>query len=384
MVRTCVRIAHVVEGFSGGLCTYMCRVLPELVKRGLHVTLVTSLERGAPDMAERIRWLRGQGVNVAFVPMTRRISVIRDARAFWALVRLLSQGRFDIVHTHCSKAGALGRLAAWAAGGIATAHSPHCFAFLRCGTWLHRRVYRLLEKLLAWHTNVLVAVGPGEADVAVRYHIIPPARCVSVCNGVDLDAPAPGVMLPPAAGLPYGGVGSPGTRIVAVVGRLVEYKGVFRLLQAAQLVQSPDCLFLIVGEGELRPRAEAYVRRHGLQQRVRFAGYRADVGTIYRSAEMLVLCSEAEAMPYCLLEAMLTGCPIIATAVPGTMQLLEHRRTGLLVVPHPAAIAAAIDELLGDPEMRRQLALRAYAHVRQHYSLGQQIEQLTKVYESLL
>ncbi len=384
MVRRSVKIAHIVEGFSGGLCTYMCHVLPELVRRGFHITLVTSLERSDPDGAGRIQGLQDRGVSVEIVPMSRRISVTRDARAFAAIVRLLRRERFDIVHTHCSKAGVLGRIAARTVGGIAAVHSPHCFAFQRCGGLLQRKTYLLIERTLMGCTGVLAAVGPAEAAAAVRHRIVPPARCVPVCNGLEVDADVPcetagaPADVRPAPGLPGG------TRVIASVCRLVEYKGILRLLKAAELVKTSGCLFLVAGDGEMKQTAEAYVRDRGLSARVRFTGHLADVGPVYRAAQILVLCSDAEAMPYCLLEAMQVGCTVLATAVPGNRQLIEHNRTGVLVVPEPAAIAGAIDELLLDPDKRRRLARQAHEQVCTQYTLSRQIDQLARIYESLL
>jgi glycosyltransferase involved in cell wall biosynthesis len=384
MARPRMRIAHIVEGFSGGLCTYMCHVLPGLVRRGFHVTLITSLVHSYPDAVERIRWLAGQGVCIEIVPMSREVSLTRDVRAFVALVRRLSHDRFDIVHTHCSKAGALGRLAARVTGMTAIVHSPHCFAFLRCGSPLQRKVYLLIERSLSCCTGMLAAVGPAEAAAALQYRITPRAPCVSVNNGVNGDMNIPCEVYSAGTDCSSGLELSARTRMIVTVCRLVEYKGIFRFLRAAELVKDPDCLFLIVGDGELRHAAEAYVCGHGLQGRVRFTGHLPDVRPIYKRAQMAVLCSDAEAMPYCLLEAMQAECPVIATAVPGNDQLVQHDRTGLLVPADPNAIAGAMEELLRNPEKRRRLATLAHDRIRRHYTLSRQIEQLTTVYESLL
>ena len=321
-------------------------------------------------------------MSIEIVPMSRRISIARDVRAFAGIVHLLSSERFNIVHTHCSKAGVLGRLAARTVGGIATVHSPHCFAFQRCGGRLRREAYLMIERTLTRSTRVLAAVGPGEAETALRYRIAPRGRCVPICNGLDVDIPqrmdAAPVGTPPGLSLPEGAC------VVASVCRLVEYKGILRLLKAAELVRTPRCLFLFAGDGEMRRRAQAYVHGRGLDARVRFLGHLVDIGPIYRVAQIVVLCSDAEAMPYCLLEAMQAGCTVLATAVPGNRQLVEHNGTGVLVAPDPIAIAEAIDELLLDPDRRRQLGSQAQEQVCGRYTLVRQIDQLTRLYESLL
>ena len=106
------RIVHICEGFVGGLCTHLCTILPPLVDEGFDTTLVVSLRRSSVDVAMRIARLRQSGVTVHVIPMSRGIHPFQDLRSLVSLSRLLSKNRFDIVHTHGSKAGALGRVVA--------------------------------------------------------------------------------------------------------------------------------------------------------------------------------------------------------------------------------------------------------------------------------
>lgn len=385
MILRKMKVAHILEGFAGGTCTYMCSVLPQLVTQGFDVTLIGSLGRCCPDALERISRLRRSGVKVELISMSREISVFQDLRSFAAILRLLSRDRFDIVHTHCSKAGALGRIAALVTAGGVRVHSPHCFSFLRCGGRLHRRVYLNLERLLGRFTTSLVAVGQSEAAVAVGRRIVPRRRCTPVSNGLP-DSDTPFQCMPPATrdsikaffGLP------PGTQFVLTVCRLVDYKGVSRFLQAARISKAHNAVFLVAGDGELKAWATRFVCEYHLGYRVRLLGHVSDMERLYAISDIVALCSDAEAMPYSLLEAMRAGCPIVATSVPGSRELIVHNQTGFLVAPQPGEIAGAIDDLLANAQKRSDLARRAYAHFCTHHTLEQQVAQLTQVYRDAI
>jgi glycosyltransferase involved in cell wall biosynthesis len=377
-----IRIAHISEAFVGGICTHLCTILPRLVRDGFEVTLIVSLGRSSPDAGARIDELRRQGVTVHILPMWRGIHPLEDARAFRALSQQLSQARFDIIHTHGSKAGALGRLAAVHAGCRVRLHSPHCFAFLRNGGRGRRLVYLELERLLGRLTTQLITVAPSEADIAAQHRIVPRSRCRVVMNALPNGCPA--AETPRANGILPAGPPVPEEAgpAVTTVCRLVDYKGVFRFLHAARLSRTPGARFLVAGDGELKPAAQRFIIEHHLERKVALLGYVQDMESLYARSDLVVLCSDAEATPYCLLEAMRARCAIVATAVVGSRDLVTHDQTGLLVEPEPAGIARAIDDLLANKARREELTANAYARFRAHHVLDQQIANLAEIYRS--
>lgn len=376
--RDMIKIAHICEGFLGGVCTHLCAILPRLVHQGFDITLIVSLGRSSPDAEARLAALRRDGVKVDIVPMRRGIRPLEDLRSLVALSLLLSRGRFDIVHTHGSKAGALGRIAAVCAGTPVRLHSPHCFAFLRNSRRLVRLLYLACEQVLGRVTTRLIAVGPSEARVAARRRIVPCRRCSIVLNALP-DGRAGTEPL----GGPGGSAREGGLHVVTTVCRLVDYKGVFRFLDAARLSQTPNTRFMIAGDGELRDAVMKYIVEHQLEHKVRLLGYVRDMGAVYAGSDVVVLCSDAEAMPYCLLEAMRARCAIVATAVIGNRELVAHDRTGLLVRPDPAQVARAVDSLLADETKRRDLTANAYARFCACHTLDRQVSNLSQIYRSV-
>ena len=385
MREKALKVVHILEAFLGGTATYACTVLPRLVQRGLDVTLICSLNRSDPDAPARIARLKKSGVRVYIVPMSRGIGLFSDIRSFAAILCLLLEQRFDVIHTHCSKAGALGRVAAALAGGKVTIHSPHCFAFLRCRSPFGKSLYLGVERLLGRLTTKLVAVSQSEASAAIRGRIVPDHKCIAIKNGLldgrflRKDLPSPHDF----AARQSLGIGRD-SDVVTTACRLVGYKGVFRFLQAARLSHAPNATFLLAGDGDLKVRAEKFISENGLHDKVKLLGHVSNMERIYAVSDVVVLCSDAEAQPYLLLEAMRARRPIVATAVIGNTELISHKKTGLLVEPTPESIAAAIDELLADRAKRNEYAEKAYVYFRERHTLQEQVSRLTDLYKGCL
>jgi glycosyltransferase involved in cell wall biosynthesis len=380
-----IKIVHILEGFLGGTCTYICTVLPQLARKGFDVTLIVSLNRCCPDAQTRISELKFSGVHVHVIPMCREISLLRDIRSFVIILCLLYKSKFDIIHTHCSKAGALGRIAGFLTGKKVRLHTPHCFAFMRCNSRLKKLLYLVLEKALGKITTRLVTVSRAEATAAIRRRIVPSNRCVTVRNGLSIGQFYPNTTLPAEKLATKASLGlDREAQVISTACRLVEYKGVFRFLKAASLCHARNVVFLIAGDGELRASAEKFIRENRLNNRVRLLGHISNIERIYAVSDIVTLCSDAEAQPYLLLEAMRAKRPIVATSVIGNKELVSNDQTGLLVKPSSANIAGAIDELLASRARRNEYAENAYAYFCKHHALEKQISELTEVYRTLI
>jgi glycosyltransferase involved in cell wall biosynthesis len=376
-----IRIAHIVEGFLGGTSTYMKTVLPSLVCRGFDVTLICSLYRCRPDADAVLRELFESGVRIEVIDMRRQINPVRDLAVLIRIWRLLKKSRIDIVHTHCSKAGAVGRMAAKLGGIKAIVHSPHCFAFVRCGGYFRRRMYLAFERLFGKLTDMLIGVSASEAKLAVRSKVV--SRNKSICIPNGLQVTRCGVYQSASKIKQRLGIDA-GVLVVSTACRLVEYKGIIRLLEAVMMVRSGPVVFLIAGEGKERMAAERFITDNKLTEKVRLLGHVDDMERIYTVSDVVVLCSDAEAHPYLLLEAMRAQRPIVATRVIGNCDLITDRRTGLLCGQDSKEIAMAIDELLLREDKRREYASNAYGMFCRHLSLEQQITKLTATYKDCL
>jgi glycosyltransferase involved in cell wall biosynthesis len=327
-----------------------------------------------PGLAELLSRAGVPWIQVA--RLRRRASPIADCRALWQLHRRIRGMRVDIVHTHTSKAGFLGRLAARMAGVPRIVHTPHGHVFDGYFSPAATRAYILLERLAARWTDRIITLSDGEARDHLRLGIGRPEQFITIPSGVNLDA----VRAASPVSLTSGGP------VIGTVGRLTPIKGLPYLLDAGPeiLRRCPGARFLVVGDGEMRPSLEAQARRLGLGDRVVFAGFREDIPAVIAGMDLFVLPSLNEGMGRVLVMAMALGKPIVASRVGGVPELLGDGKAGLLVPPRdPAALAQAILALLHDRARATALADAGRLRVPR-YGVEAMLEALAKVYRELM
>jgi glycosyltransferase involved in cell wall biosynthesis len=174
-----------------------------------------------------------------------------------------------------------------------------------------------------------------------------------------------------------------GRPIVLTVARLDEQKGHSYLLEAA--AQVPEAQFVLAGDGPLRASLEAQARALGVEERVKFLGYRSDIANLLADCDVFVLPSLYEGLPLSILEAMSAGKPVIATHIGGTDEVVIAGETGLLVPPADSvALATAIRAVLTDRPLAQRLASAGRARVEQEFSAAKMVQQVIAVYEELL
>ena len=292
---------------------------------------------------------RAEGFRIEPAPFVRRISPLAQLRAFRALVALLRRERPELVHGHMPISGLLARLAARVAGVPRVAYTCHGFLFNQPGPWPRRAASLVLEWIGGRVTDVFLTVSQEEAADARRLGIA--RHAVAVGNGRDpaLFRPDPAARARIRAEL---GVAADRV-VIAAVSRLVRHKGYPELLAAMPDV--PGAELWVVGERLPTDRGldiGAALDAAG-NGRVRRLGYRSDVAAILAAADIFVLPSHFEGLPMSVIEAMLTGLPVVATAIRGPREQVEHGVTGLLVPPATVApLAAALARLAADPALR--------------------------------
>lgn len=375
-----MRVTHILEATLGGTARHLADVGCGLAGAGFSVEAIVSLRRaeGFEPKAER---LRAAGVSLVEVPMAREVSPAGDAGALWRLVRQLRRSRPDVVHTHSSKAGVLGRAAAALAGVPVIIHSPHAFAFQMRSARPKRILYLALERLAGRRTNCLVAVSQAEAGLAVGAKVMPKSRVVVIENGVD---PAEAASAEEGAAARRAlGIG-PAEPVVLFVGRLVEQKAPEVFVRAALAVRQawPEAVFLLAGEGPLRPALEGEIRRASAERSIRLLGYRDDAARLYAGAEVFVLPSRWEGFSYTVLEAMAAGVPVVAGRLPCMREAVGE--CGILVpTDDPQALADAVLSLLAGRESARRLGAAGRERVRTLFTLERQVARLGELYRSL-
>jgi len=333
----------------GGAQSYVAALLPVLSER----FDVTVAAHGAGPVREAAEAL---GLRfVALRHVRRPISPWRDALALAELVRLLRRERPDVLHASSSKAGVLGRVAAWATGVPIRIFTVHGWAF-SAHTGIASALYERAERAMRPLTTVTICVAESERAAGIATRACDPERTVVIRNGVDADVTVTTSM--------DGAVPT-----VVAVGRLQRPKDPVTLARALGRLRASFSA-VIVGEGPERQRLEAEIRRLGLERAVVLAGDRSDVADLLARADIFVLSSTSEGMPLSILEAMAAELPVVASAVGGVPEAVEDGDTGLLVPPQdPVPLAAALERLLADPALRRRLGASGRARVREHFGL---------------
>ncbi len=381
-----IRVAEVMECTIGGTRRHIGELTTGLARRGFDVTLFASAERDKTfqDDLERIA---AAGVKVTTLPMRREISPLRDA---WHQLRLIAaflRGGFDVVHTHSSKAGALGRVAARiAARRAAIVHTPHTFAFNFAEQFSarKRKMFLGVERFLGRVTDRMIHVSRSERLEGIGLGIIAEERAIVVENGVD-PRPYEEAALHRAVVRKELSIAEDAL-LVGAVGLLNEAKGHDYLVAAMERVRAvlPHAQCVIVGEGALRPSLEDKIARMSPPGGVRLLGYRRDVPRVLAALDVFAMPSLWEGMPYGVLEAMASGLPVIASDVNGCRDLVADEVTGLLIPARDSmALANGLLRLLRDEPLRARLGAAGRKLVATRYSLETMIDHYAELFRSL-
>lgn len=316
--------------------------------------------------------------------LRRRISPVHDLIALCAIWRIIWQQKPDIVHTHTSKAGILGRLAAWFSRVPVIIHTSHGHVFYGHFSAAASQFFLLLEKVFARVTQRMVALTEGEKQDYIRYQLCPEEKIVTIHSGVPVDkflqAEVDIARQKQTLGI------DPKRFVVGTVGWLSPIKGPQHLLQAMHIVwqSSPECELVYVGKGELEEDLKRAVQDSGAADKVRFLGWRDDVHTILPVFDLFVLASLNEGMGRVLVEAMAAGKPLVASKVGGVSDLVVPGRTGYLVPPaDEKALAEAILLIRNDPRRAHEMG-EAGRRLCRNYSVAAMLQKLVALYEETL
>jgi glycosyltransferase involved in cell wall biosynthesis len=333
--------------------------------------------RGDPEEGSRWEEAHERGIKTYSVAaLQRAINPLGEAVAFAAIYQKIRKGDYDIVHTHISKAGILGRLAAKCAGVPVIIHTYHGKVEELYDGSFKSRILLACERMAARITDAIVAVSEDTARISLEGGIGSAPQYEVIHNGIDVGHFRNFVM---GGGLP---VELNGKRLVGAIGSLTEEKGLDVLLRAwpRLLDQYPDLQLCLIGDGPLRSCLQDMAR-----DRVYFTGNLDDVRPWLGEFEVLLLPSRREGLPTVVLEAMAMGRPVVASRIGGVPEVVLDGRTGLLVPPEdPVVLATAVGELLQDASRRQEWGRAGQERVKKEFGLEKMIRKLEQLYEDLL
>jgi glycosyltransferase involved in cell wall biosynthesis len=351
-------------------------------RRGHRVTLACGPSQDPSALVLEARGV--PGLDVVEVPGLRRdLSPVDDARAFRFLVHLLRSRSFDVVHTHTSKAGALGRLAAALSSRAAVVHQPHGHLFYGYHGRMGTRLVIFAERILAPLARRQIVLSWRGAEEHLARGVGRPEQFTVIRSGIDLR-PFRWTSRRRAVSRERLGLRED-EFAVGTLCRLEPIKGVEELLRGFVLaaVSRPRLRLIIAGDGPLRHRLIETARAAGILPRVTLTGAWVSAPDFLPALDLFALVSHNEGMGRALVEAMAAGLPVLATDVGGMPEVLEEGRAGLLVpAGDEEAIARAIGRLMDNGTLRGDLARRGRAR-SVVFGAGRMVHALLRVYREV-
>ena len=383
-----IRIAHVITrmilGGAQENTLLTCRGLHEHPDYDVHLITGPAIGPEGELLSEAERL----GIPVTIVPQLRReIRPWRDLSSAFALTRILRELKPDIVHTHSTKAGVLGRWAARRARVPVVVHTIHGLAFHPYERWWRNKLYIAAERMAARWTDQFVCVADAMAAQALAAGIGQRERFVTVYSGMETEAFLDSGSQRAATRNELG-IGAD-EFVVGKIARLFALKGYEYVIEAAVrvLAAHPSVRFVFVGDGILRERLEAQAERLGIRDRIVFVGLvpSREVPRYIAAMDVLVHASLREGLARVLPQALLAGKPVVSFDVDGAPEVIIPGETGYLVEPKSVdGLVSSIVDVIEHPDQAAAMAARGRELCRERFAWRTMVAELDALYRTLL
>ncbi|MBI5574557.1 MAG: glycosyltransferase family 4 protein [Elusimicrobia bacterium] len=319
--------------------------------------------------------------------LIREICPLYDLIAFIKIYKILKYEKPDIIHTHSSKAGILGRWSVWflrtmnsELRTIKIIHTFHGFGFNDEQNYFVRKIYILAERLTAKITDKLIAVSCENISCGLKNKIGDELQYTMIRSGIKLQDYQIEIEIEKKKKE----FGIKNEHIVGMIACFKKQKAPLDFVKVAGLVcnEKPDIKFMLVGDGVLRKRIEAEIKKLNLEKNVILTGWRKDTNEIMKIFDVFVLTSLWEGLPRVIVESMAAGIPVVATYIDGTREIVQEGLTGFVVQPHETEkMAERILRLLNDADLRKKFSEEAKKRV-QEFDIDLMVSQQEKLYLS--
>ncbi|MBF0486230.1 MAG: glycosyltransferase [Candidatus Omnitrophica bacterium] len=378
------RVLHIITRLDpGGSTTNTLETVARLDKERYHVDLVAGLTHDKDNAAGD--FIREHGIRCVYInEIVRSISPIKDVQAFFKLKAFIKDGRYDIVHTHSSKAGILGRWAAFFAGVKKIVHTPHGHIFYGYFHPLVVYIFVWMEMGAAMITTRLIALTYKGVEEHTRFHIGAIGQWVVVFSGIDLKNFEPSADTRQECRRELG-LDDKDFVFVSVT-RLEPIKNNKTVIEAfCDVVKTyPHSRLVFAGDGVQNTMLRQKTVEAGISDKVLFLGYQKDVARFLNMADVFVLASLNEGMGRAAVEGMAMGLPVIVSRAGGLPEVVTDDQQGFWVEPLDVAEWALImKRMIEKPDLRRDFGARAREHARKNFSVEVMVKKIDEVYRFL-
>ncbi len=365
----------------GGSAEVVLDLCSRMKNRGHDVVLVYG--KTIEPVVDLNEYTETSGVKLLKIDnLQREVSVFHDLKASLEVRKIIKNERPEIVRTHTSKAGIIGRWAAWKERIPVVVHTPHGHIFYGYYGKFITRLFILLEKWAARRCHVITTLTRKGLDDHVKAGIAPEMKFRIVPSGIDTRrfGMNKNIMenIRNETGLREGVV-------IGWVGRFEEVKDPLTFIKAAAIISkrvddNKDIQFLMAGEGSLHGEIESSVRSFGIADRFVLTGEREDIHRIYPLMDVFVLSSINEGQGRVIIEAMASNIPVVATDVGGVGEIVHDNETGLLVPPsNPERLAESILKVVNDDELKRKLVSENSKQI-QSFDIETMVDKFEEIY----
>jgi glycosyltransferase involved in cell wall biosynthesis len=392
------RILRIANRFNLGGPTfnvaYLTKYLPDQYE-----TLLIGGDREENE-ASSSHILADIGIEPIIVPeMKREISLGVDMAAYRAIEKIIDDFKPDIVHTHASKPGAIGRLAAHNRKVPVIVHTFHGHYFHSYFNKLKTNMFKQIERSLAKRTSKIIAISEIQKhELSIEHKIAPPDKFEVIPLGFDLDRFRTDTKEKRLSFREEFNI-QPDEVAIGIIGRLVDVKDHRYFLRLARHVldnTSKKVRFFVVGDGEMRQELEDFCREMSIEFNaypdynpvnapLTFCSWRNDIDRINAGLDIVVLTSKNEGTPVSLIEAQASGTPVISTNVGGVENVVEHGVTGFLAEPSDELkMAENLITLVEDKPLRVQMSNYGWGHVGARFHYSRLTADMDRLYQQLL
>ena len=377
-------VCHVITKLElGGAQEVALYVVSHLDRSKFRPLLVTGPGGLLTDEAKAL-----PGVDVHILSsLARRVHALEDLAAFVELIRLFRCLRPTIVHTHSSKAGILGRWAAWCARVPVIVHTIHGYGITPAQpSWL-RWVLILLERMTGWITTHWIAVAQADIEKGIEWGLFDRTKVSVVRPGIDPEPFQAAIDATTRHALRAEFGAGPADYLVGTVACLKPQKAPEDFVAVAKRVCDvvPEARFVLIGDGDMRLRIESLIEVNGLCKRLYLAGWRRDIPTAMKAFDVFLLTSHWEGLPRVLLEARTIGLPVVATRVGGVGEVIVQGRHGWLSDPGDVAgLSAQLIRVLQSRDGQPQGRSQSVEILPKEFHLEEMVKQYESLYDRFL
>lgn len=381
-----MRIVHIITRLIvGGAQENTILSCEGLHARGHDVTLIAGPTTG-PEGSLVARAQSGGYAYIECPDLSRAVRVVQDCRAMRRLRSMLRDLKPDIVHTHSSKAGILGRVAASHADVAGIVHTVHGMSFNRTQPALLRAAYAAAERYCARSTVRIVCVADAMRDQMLAARVGHARQFVTVRSGMETAAYDPALYDRAAIRRAWGA--DDASIVIGTVARLFRNKGYEQLIEimSRAVREAPALKFVWIGDGAQRSDYEDELERRGLRSRVTITGLVApgEIPRLLSGIDVLAHASQWEGLPRAAVQSLLMEKPVVSFDIDGAPEVVVPDETGALAPLNDMdAFAAALVRLARDPALRSRLGRTGRARCLHAFDHHRMVEQLEAVYEAV-